>query len=106
MSNEEPHVCFDRGDWPAGLTTEVANRATGETKGSDDRMAVITSALWSPGQTISATFVDHGAWGTDAAKRSQVEDRIKSIAQEWMQYANLKIVFTEQKDAAVRISFK
>ncbi|WP_166481970.1 beta/gamma crystallin-related protein [Scytonema sp. UIC 10036] len=64
---------------------------------SSDRMALITGKKWQPGRTLRVRFLDGDP---------VVQTKIAAIAQQWTQYANIKLVFGNDPDAEIRISLE
>ena len=60
------------------------------------RMAVQDSKRWEPGSTIRCRFLDGSA---------KMRKKVRKVAAEWQQYADIKIRFVTSGDAEVRISF-
>jgi len=61
------------------------------------RMALINLKKWDNGHTLRCRFLDG-----DDVQKGKVQDK----AQMWQDYANLSIVFCDDQDADVRISFQ
>jgi hypothetical protein len=59
-------------------------------------MALETRTLWKPGRTLRVRFLD----GVPS-----VQEKVKKYASEWGQYANINLVFGNDPDAEIRISF-
>lgn len=66
---------------------EVANIA---------RMAVVKSKKWPVGSTLRCLFLD----GSTTMKK-----KVRTIARQWEQYANIKLKFVTKAPAEIRISF-
>ncbi len=60
-------------------------------------MAVIRNKRWNPGQTLSVRFL-----GGDPV----VQDKVKKMARDWENYANIKFDFISDGDADIRIAFE
>jgi hypothetical protein len=60
-------------------------------------LAALTGKLWKPGRTLRVRFLDG-----DTA----VQKRIEPFAQEWTKYANVTLVFDNDPNAEIRISFR
>ena len=88
MVDNENYYCVCRlpGDLPAA--DQLASQHY--------RAAVLKSAKWQPGSSISIRFLDG-----DASLRA----RVKSIAEEWLQVANLQFEFRQSGPADIRIAF-
>lgn len=66
-------------------------------KGHGERMALVKEVTWQPGDIIQVGFLD-GDPG--------VQKKVRKTAEEWMDFANLKLRFGDVDDADIRISFK
>lgn len=64
-----------------------------------DRAALVKGAKWNPGTIITASFLD----GDES-----VQQRVRTVAQRWTApgMANLRIIFQEDTDSLIRISFR
>jgi len=60
------------------------------------RMAVVNSKKWQPGATLKCRFLDGSA---------KMRKKVKAIAHQWEQYANIKFRFVTSGTADIRISF-
>ncbi|WP_254865167.1 Tolloid-like protein 1 [Bacillus cereus] len=60
-------------------------------------MALVIEKKWRNGRTLRVRFLD----GDPA-----VHEKVKSYANEWIRYANLKFAFGNDPDAEIRISFR
>ena len=60
-------------------------------------LAALTGKLWKPGRTLRVHFLD----GDPA-----IQKRIEPFAQEWTKYANVKLIFGNDPNAEIRISFR
>ena len=60
------------------------------------RMALIASKKWGPGFTLRCRFLD----GTP-----KMQKKVRSLAKEWEQHANVKLKFVAKGPAQVRVSF-
>lgn len=67
--------------------SEVANVA---------RMAVVKSKKWPAGGTLRCLFLD----GSPTMKK-----KVRTVARQWEQYANIKLKFVSKAPAEIRISF-
>jgi hypothetical protein len=61
------------------------------------RGAILNGAKWNPGETIKIRFLDGDV---------SLQERVKEVALEWTQFANLNLVFVEQAPAPIRIAFE
>lgn len=68
----------------------------GEPKSADERMALVKASKWQPGDKIRITFLDGDP---------ELRERVRRVAEEWMQYADINLFFTDDPDADIRISF-
>src|SRR5258706_9892542 len=64
-----------------------------------NRAALVKGAKWTPGTTISASFLDG---------EESVKEKVKRVALGWTAsgMANLRIIFQDKNDSLIRISFK
>jgi serralysin len=69
----------------------VPNRETTE------RLALMKDLRWEAGSTLHASFMDGDA---------RVQEKVALVAQEWMRHANLKLLFSTNPTAQIRISFQ
>lgn len=65
-------------------------------KYSKKRLAVEKAKRWDKGSTIKVKFLEG---------ESVVQSKVKSYAEQWMNYANIKIEFVNSGDAEIRIAF-
>jgi hypothetical protein len=110
-----PRICFDR-VIPLSLKSKAAALAVKENPANGPRpfqmmtpaisagvsvhpmkMALFTGKRWKPGRTLGVRFLD----GTKT-QRSKTEH----FAQEWLDYANVKMAFNAGPKAEIRISFQ
>jgi hypothetical protein len=61
------------------------------------RMAVVRDKLWDPGANIRVKFLNG---------ESSVQQKVQHYATQWMNYANLKLIFVEDGDAELRIALE
>jgi hypothetical protein len=73
---------------PIALVQALSNPQT--------RAAALRKKLWEPGSTLRIRFLD----GEIA-----IQKKVERFAQEWTQYANIKLVFGSDPNAEIRISF-
>ena len=64
---------------------------------ADFELALFTGKKWKPGRTLDIYFMD----GLDT-----VQIKVEKVARTWCNYANLKMDFTNDNDADIRITFK
>lgn len=62
---------------------------------SSDRLALVSEKKWQVGRTLRVRFLDG---------HPIIHTKIAAIAQQWTQYANIKLVFGNDPDAEIRIS--
>lgn len=62
-----------------------------------ERMALMKDETWGPAYKLRVRFLEG-----DAA----VQDKVKKYARQWMDHANINMVFVKDGDAEVRISFR
>lgn len=62
-----------------------------------ERMALVKGSTWNPGDAIRVTFTDGEA---------SVQQRVEQVAQEWLQHANLRLLFGQDPESEIRISFQ
>jgi hypothetical protein len=100
--DDRPKVCFDRARPPA-LRADVNKRQQTPwyTRPEDARAAAPIDSLWIPGQTITVGFLREGPAAVDAS----IEDRVRTVAEQWMLEANLTFLWVDGP-AAIRISFE
>ena len=61
------------------------------------RMAILTGKAWRTGRTLRVCFLDG---------RAGVRTRVRDVAVEWMDHANVRFEFSDDPDSEIRISFK
>lgn len=84
----------------AAIRENPANLATPEEMNqppAQRSIALIKKKLWSPGRTLHVLFLDGDP---------KVQAKVAEVAQQWMQYANIKFVFDNAPTAEIRISFR
>ncbi|WP_017741753.1 M12 family metallopeptidase [Scytonema hofmannii] len=86
MSEEAQKIAFEENP----LNAEAIDN-------SSERIALITGKKWQPGRTLRVRFLDGDP---------VVQTKIVAIAQQWTQYANIKLVFGNDPDAEIRISLQ
>lgn len=89
MSNNDNRfcVCLTQGDLPATDVQRLAGH----------KAALLRSAKWEPGDSISIRFLG----GSEA-----LQERVKAAASEWTRHANLTLDFRNQGPTAIRIAFR
>ena len=60
------------------------------------QLALVTSKLWKPGRTLRVRFLDG---------HPTVQAKVEKVAHTWEQFANIKLVFGNDPNAEIRISF-
>lgn len=101
----ESVLCLDRKAPPSSLRDDVRERlVTGGCPISSDRAAALTSALWSPHQTITVGFLRDRGCVAHHRDAIVIEQRVQGIAHEWTHHANLHFQFVEGP-STIRISF-
>ena len=61
------------------------------------RMAVVRDKLWDPGANIRVKFLNG---------ESSVQQKVQNYVTQWMNHANLKLIFVENGDTELRIAFE
>ena len=61
------------------------------------RMAILTGKAWRTGRNLRVRFLDG---------RPGVRSRVRDVAAEWMNHANIRFEFSDDPDSEIRISFK
>lgn len=61
------------------------------------RMAVVREKLWDIGANIRVKFLNG---------EPSVQQKVKNYATQWMNYANLNLIFVEDGDSEIRIAFE
>jgi hypothetical protein len=80
--------------WMRREAMEIAERENGDN--TSTRGAVETAKKWKPGRTLRVRFLDG---------HPTVQAKVRDMAMEWTEYANLGFVFGNDPDAEIRISF-
>jgi len=62
-----------------------------------ERMALMKDEVWGPGYKLRVKFLE----GDPA-----VQEKVKKYAKQWMDHANINMVFVKSGDAEVRVSFR
>jgi len=60
------------------------------------RMAILNPKKWPHGQTLKVSFLDGDTY---------VQEKVRNIAKEWENYANIKFEFIEEKNGDIRVAF-
>lgn len=98
------HVCVDK-IIPLKLDekaeqvaiAENPNNAPASDPNANERLALVTRKMWKPGRTLRVSFLDGS---------NLMREKVKYYASVWMQYANVKLVFGDDEEAEIRISFR
>jgi serralysin len=85
MSTNERHYCICM--TPEDLSEEDKARLRGH------KAALLRSAKWGIGDTITVCFLDDGAQRFGARAAEQLQERVKKVALEWTKLANLTLDF-------------
>jgi hypothetical protein len=86
-----------RVDDPPGVKAQVCIDRMAAPKPVDERMALVRASQWQPGDIIRAAFLDG---------ESSMQERVKSVASTWLDYADLILYFVDSPDDVdIRISF-
>jgi serralysin len=60
-------------------------------------IASVTGKRWTPGRTLRVSFLDGDP---------MVDKKVKEIASEWLDHANIKFEFIDDKNGDIRISYR
>ena len=85
MAVNEKHFCRCMGE---GITRDAGQ--------SRSKAVLLNGYKWEPGTTLSIRFL-----GGDA----QLQQRVKAVAKEWLEFANLTFKFLQSGAADIRIAF-
>lgn len=113
MPEEEklPHVCLDP-ILPPELQVEAAERAIEENPSnlpifrhrpgmgvapSPLQLALVTGKKWQNGRTLRVRFLEG---------IPQIQEKVKKLALQWTEFANIKLEFGNDPDAEIRIAFQ
>ena len=66
-------------------------------KGTKERMALVRGSMWNPGDAIRVSFTDGDP---------TVQQMVRDAAAEWMEHMSVRLLFGEDEDAEIRISFQ
>ena len=66
-------------------------------KTAKERMALVRGSMWNPGDAVRVSFTD----GEPA-----VQQLVRDAAAEWMEHMSVRLLFNEDEDAEIRISFE
>jgi serralysin len=92
-------VCVDRivGAPPAPYV--VSPQTMAELRGLPERprISIVTPKMWQAGRTIRIRFLEGSP---------KVQNKVKEMAMDWANYANLKFQFVNDNDADIQIAFK
>ena len=100
---DRPRACIDR-PLPTNLRADVVERQRTPwyARPEGARAGAPRSSLWVPGQIITLSFLRTGPADGDAAI---IERRVRAIAEEWKEHANLVFRWNEP-NASIRIAFE
>jgi hypothetical protein len=85
MATNDKHFCF-------------IPRSTEEvTWESREKAAVLNGVKWGTGTTVTVRFMEGDL---------DLRERVKAVAREWMQHANVNLSFVNEDDANIRIAFE
>jgi hypothetical protein len=82
---------------PENIPVAIVRPLLGVTEPTPDELALITGKKWGVGRTLRIKFLD-GA--------NELQTRVENVAQEWSQFANIKLQFGSAANAELRISFE
>jgi hypothetical protein len=68
-----------------------------DTSSNEPEMALVKEKIWTNGKTITVAFLNG---------EPQIQNKVKEIAKQWENHANIKLDFVSGKDADIRIGFK
>ena len=93
-------ACIDR-VIPTELRQEAMRAAAQENPAnvqtSPLELVVEHKKLWQPGRTLRVRFLEGSP---------KVKSNVQRFAEQWMQYANIKLQFVDSGDAEIRVAFK
>jgi len=100
MPNPEPRVCLDLNLPPQ--FEPIADAKAAEEHGlsappSPFEAALVKSKRWRTGRTLSVRFLE----GDESLKQ-----RVAKVANEWLNYANVRFNFGNDQNAIIRIAFR
>jgi hypothetical protein len=84
MKPNETHYCV------------IARRPETEAAGTKQRGAVLSGVRWNPGSTVTVRFLEGDP---------MLQERVRKVAREWMDYANVNLSFINEGDADIRVAF-
>lgn len=95
MAKSSIETCFDV-VLPPWMRREARRLALEENPENGARGALISQKKWKPGRALRVRFLDG---------LPDVQNKVREMALEWTQYANIGLVFGSDPDAEIRISF-
>jgi hypothetical protein len=90
-------VCIDKTINGKEPIKYIENKVNMRSVDPAPRMAVVRDKLWDPGANIRVKFLNG---------ESSVQQKVQHYATQWMNYANLKLIFVEDGDAELRIALE
>ena len=60
-------------------------------------MAILTGRMWQNGRTLKVRFLNG---------HPEIQSKVRSIAKQWENYANIKLLFVDDGESEIRIAFK
>ncbi|WBS00122.1 M12 family metallopeptidase [Pseudoduganella sp. SL102] len=85
MATNDKHYCF------------IPNRTEESASGTKQKAAVLNGVRWDAGATVTVRFMEGD---------QDLRARVKAVASEWMEHANVKLSFVNEGEADIRIAFK
>ena len=85
MATNDTHFCF------------IPSRAEKDASGSKVKAAVLDGVKWGRGAVVTVRFMEGD---------QKLRERVKAVAREWMQPANVTLSFVNEGDADIRIAFQ
>jgi hypothetical protein len=85
MATNDTHFCF------------IPSRTEKDASGSKEKAAVLNGVKWNPGDVVTVRFMEGD---------QKLRERVKAVAREWMQHANVTLSFVNEGDADIRIAFQ
>lgn len=85
MATNDKHFCF------------IPSRPEEEASGTKEKAAVLNDVSWGSGAVLKVRFMNGD---------QDLRDRVKAVASEWMQHANVRLSFVNEGDADIRIAFE
>lgn len=95
MRKSSPQICLDM-TLPPWMRAEARKIAIAENPENGGRGALVAQKKWAPGRVLRVRFMDG---------QSSIQARVREMAVDWMNYANIEFAFGNDPDAEIRISF-